>query len=420
MTVRKIKPFLRNLWEDRSGAAGVVLALSMPVTIGGLGFGAEVGYWYFNQRKVQNSADMAAYAGAVALRADRSESIITSAALEAAEETGYNASRGTIVTTAPPASGGFIGDADSVEVTVQENLPRMFSALFNEGDVPVSARAVAQISAGSQTCVLALDEAASGAVTFTGSTDTILVGCTVHSNSLSDTGVVVAGSADVETPCVASSGGVSATSGLNMTLCRSPYEYADQVNDPYADVPVPDLSGPCKSQTSFGGGSGSTYAVTEGHYCGGMTVSRNVNMAPGMYIIDGGELNVGSQGSLNGTGVSFYLTNGATIIMNGTSDVHLSAPSDSSDPYFGVMVFVDRNEPYNTHRINGDNDSRVNGAIYAPSGNIEMLGGSTANNGCTQVVARTITFSGNSGIGIDCTGTGVRDIRSSRLVTLVE
>jgi hypothetical protein len=88
MTVKRIKSFLRRLWKDRSGAAGVVLALSMPVTIGGLGFGAEVGYWYFNQRKVQNSADMAACAGAVALRANRSDNVITSAALQAAEKAG--------------------------------------------------------------------------------------------------------------------------------------------------------------------------------------------------------------------------------------------------------------------------------------------------------------------------------------------
>ena len=69
---------------------------------------------------------------------------------------------------------------------------------------------------------------------------------------------------------------------------------------------------------------------------------------------------------------------------------------------------------------NGDSDSAVNGAIYARNGNVLMNGGSTFGGGCTQVVARTIVFSGNSGIGVDCTGAGVRDIRSSRLVTLVE
>ena len=83
-------------------------------------------------------------------------------------------------------------------------------------------------------------------------------------------------------------------------------------------------------------------------------------------------------------------------------------------------MFVDRNEPNNEHVINGDNGSTVNGAIYAASARVKMLGGSTVSGGCTQVVARTILFSGNAGIGVDCTGSGVRDIRSSRLVMLVE
>ena len=64
-----VKRRLQRLLGDKSGAAAVVMALTLPVVLGGIGLGTEVGYWYFNQRKVQNAADMAAYAGAVELRA---------------------------------------------------------------------------------------------------------------------------------------------------------------------------------------------------------------------------------------------------------------------------------------------------------------------------------------------------------------
>ena len=67
----------------------VTAAVAMPVIVGGFGLGAEVGYWYFNQRKVQNAADMAAYAGAVALRAGNPWNIIGGRRAGAAEETGY-------------------------------------------------------------------------------------------------------------------------------------------------------------------------------------------------------------------------------------------------------------------------------------------------------------------------------------------
>ena len=70
--------------------------------------------------------------------------------------------------------------------------------------------------------------------------------------------------------------------------------------------------------------------------------------------------------------------------------------------------------------MNGNSGSIVNGAIYAANGNVRMNGTSSFGGGCTQIVARTIEFSGNSGLGVDCTGSGVRDIRSSRLVTIVE
>ncbi len=417
----------RKIITDSSGAAAVFIAVAMPVFVGGLGMGAEVGYWYFSQRKVQNAADSAAYAAAVSLRAGNSAATMQAAAEDAAADTGHVLARGLVDMDQPPASGGFVGDAEAVEVTVSEDLPRMFTGLFANGPVPVSGRAVARISQGSQTCVLALDESAPGAVTFIGNTDTILVGCSVHSNSLASDSVIVTGSAAVETPCVSAAGEVDADSGLLLTTCTSPYEHADIVEDPYAYLAKPDLTGTgpngenfstCKAQNVFGGGSGASYSITGGRYCGGLKVQRTVAMAPGVYVVDGGELDVTSTGVMTGTGVTFFLTNGATIKMNGASTVQIYAPT--AGDYAGVLVFVDRNDPYNVHKMNGNNASKFNGAIYSKSGHVEVLGGSTANNGCTQVVARTITFSGNSGIGIDCTGTGVKDIRSSRLVTLVE
>jgi len=409
---------IRELWADRAGGAAVVMAVTLPVFAGGLGMGTEVGYWYFSQRKVQNSADVAAYAGAVALRSGNDAAVIEEAVAAAAEKAGYDASRGMLIAVSPPESGAYEGDANAVEVRAQEALPRMFSALFADGNVEVAGRAVALIGEGQPTCVLALDETASGAVTFTGSTGAILVGCNVHANSLSETAAVVSGSATVETPCLSSSGGVSVTDGLLLTECAVPYINADQVADPYADLPAPDTTAPCKAQNSFGGGAGATYNITGGRYCGGMNIQRTVNMAPGMYVVDGGTLSVNSTAEVSGSDLTFYLTNGATLSMNGGAQIDISAPT--SGTYAGVLIFVDRDEPFNDYTVNGDSGSTVNGAIYAQNGHVRMNGSSTFGGGCTQIVARTIEFSGSAGVGVDCTGTGVRDFRSSRLVMIVE
>jgi hypothetical protein len=127
---------------------------------------------------------------------------------------------------------------------------------------------------------------------------------------------------------------------------------------------------------------------------------------------------VNSTATVRGTGVTVFLTNGATLDMEGGADVTLSAPT--SGAYSGVLAYVDRSSPYNVHKVNGNSSSTVNGAIYAASGKVQMNGTSTFGGGCTQIVALQIEFSGNAGIGVDCTGAGVRDIRSSRLVLLVE
>lgn len=414
MTVARVQALLM----DTSGAVAVIAALTLPVVVGGFGLGAEAGWWYLSQRKVQSAADMAAYAGAVTLRSGRSSSQISAAADVAADKAGFVAARGTVVTNAPPANGAYTGDAQAVEVSVEENLPRMFTALFGSGPVTVSGRAVARITQGQQTCVLALDHQANGAVTFTGSSSSILIGCNVHSNSLANSSVIVSGSAAVQTPCMSASGTVSVTSGLSLTECVSAYERADQVDDPYSDVPVPDVTEPCKAQNTFGGGAGATYSITAGRYCGGMDIRRTVNMAPGVYVVDGGTLSLNSTAIVAGSGVTFYLTGGATLSMNGGANVTLSAPSSGN--YSGVLFFVGRDQPYQDYTVNGDSASAVNGAIYAANGHVRMNGSSTFGGGCTQIVSRTVEFSGNAGIGVDCTGAGVRDIRSSRLVMLVE
>ena len=122
-------------------------------------------------------------------------------------------------------------------------MPRWFTGIFADGTVNVAGRAVARIAAGQQTCVLALDKTAAGAVTFDGNTSATLVGCNVHSNSLADNSVIVKGSSEVETPCLSASGKVAISADLTLTECVAPYEHADQTPDPYRDVPVPPIPG---------------------------------------------------------------------------------------------------------------------------------------------------------------------------------
>lgn len=405
---------LNKFLKDASGSAAIMIALVMPIFIGGLGFGVETGYWYFNHRKLQNAADVAAYAAATELRAGHSRAQQGLAAVDAATRTGYVASRGTIISNWPPDDGAYLGDAAAVEISVEERLPRMFSAIFLDGDVSISGRAVARVSEGVPTCVLALEPTAAGAVTFTGSTDTILVGCNVHSNSISANSAVVTGSADVQTDCLSTSGNVRVSASLSLTNCVAPYEHADVVPDPYAAIAAPAV--PPGGLPSPANTPQSHITISPGTY-NSLDLKGTVHLNPGVYVLKG-DLKINAQATVTGEGVTIYFNGSSKADFDGGASIQLSAPSAGA--YAGMLFFGARNANNVVHKINGNSSSHFNGAIYARDSQIQMNGGGRSVGGCTQVVARTIVFSGNSQVGMDCTGWAVQDIRSSRLITLVE
>ena len=402
----------------RSGTIATVATMVMPVVVGGFGLGAEAGYWYFTQRKLQNSADVAAYAGASLIKSSTDQQLIQSAVLEAAVETGYDTKIGTLSANWPPVTGAFSGDSNALEITLQENLPRLFTSFFLDGDVSISGRAVAQVRPGLSSCIIALDKRASGAVTFSGTSDAVLDGCSIHANSLAEDAVTITGSGKVQTPCVSSSGGTSTTSGLTMSGCRSAIEHADTIDDPFATVPSPPLTAPCEAVNDFGGPMSATYTISGGRYCGGLTMKRTITMEPGIYVVDGGTFTIESHAAVVGPGVTIFLTNGASVSIAGGATVELSAPT--SGDYKGILFFVDRDDPTVTHIFNGNSSSFLNGAIYAATGHVEFAGTSSVGGGCTQIVAKTVEITGTTGIGNDCTAMGFNDILNEQIVMLVE
>jgi len=70
--------------------------------------------------------------------------------------------------------------------------------------------------------------------------------------------------------------------------------------------------------------------------------------------------------------------------------------------------------------IDGTSNIKIRGAIYSPGREIAFTGDMTNfGGGCTQVVALKVTFTGDSNLGFDCEGTGVRPIGAAK-VALVE
>jgi Flp pilus assembly protein TadG len=381
-----------NWLHNRRGNVAILTALSIPLVVGGAGFGVEVGYDYYEQVKLQQAADAAAFGGAVELRRGSADSAVQAMALTAAAQNGENAATDTTTITTP--TGG--APAHAVQATIARNEPRIFSALFTSRPLVVSVTATAQFASTDQACVLALDPSASAAVNFSGNTTSTFNNCSVMSDSIASSSVNVQGSAQMYVPCVYAVGGTTLTSGAHLTSCSSAQTGLGPVGDPFASLSIPANTGPCLN------GNGSN--LSPGRYCN-LSLKNHVTLQPGTYIIDGG-LSTNANAVVSGTGVTLVFYNGG-VSLNGSSVFNISAPT--SGPMTGMLMVGARGNT-SLVTINGDATSSMTGNLYFPNAPVSYLGNFTGTNGCMHIVADTVQWTGNTTVGINCSAYGMSSI----------
>ncbi|RWH57430.1 MAG: hypothetical protein EOQ83_27405 [Mesorhizobium sp.] len=392
--------------RGESGNVATIFALTLPIV--------ETSYWYYSSLKLQATADAAAYAGALEKIQGSDTATITAAATQSATDNGLG--NGTITVHTPPTSGPNTAKK-AVEVILNQNLDRMFTSIFTQTKVPEQARAVALITDASKACVLALNKSASQAALFSGSTSVKLTGCSVMSNSSAADAIKVQGSAGLQADCLISVGGVSLNNPVT-TTCKSPITQALPASDPFSSLPAPSTSGSCQNVNS----GKSTQTIQPGTYCNGMNLNGNVALSSGTYVVQGNlKINAGAVITCAApctNGVTIYMTGSNTISMNGNATVTLSAPT--SGTYSGVLFYGDRTGNAAQSTFNGTATSSLTGAIYFPKQQVNYLGNFSGANGCTQVVADTIQWSGNSTINQNCSSLGLQDIPAAPSVAIVE
>ena len=413
------KKTLSSFLGDETGFAAIMTAVLLPASILMAGLATEGGYWYYTQRKMQNAADTAAYASILKLMGGKTGEI-SSIAATVAESNGYLPGIGTITVNNPPTSGAYVGDVNAIEVTLTQSIPRYLSAMASPEDVTIVSRAVATLSTENLACMLSLSDTASGAVTFSGSSDTTLNSCRLVVNSIADDAIKIQGSADVSVDCASTAGGASATNGLTLTECSSVSEYQPQVADPFAALDQKTSPIFCSDKSEFSPSGGTIgYPAPNSRYCGGisMTSGKTVELSEGYYIFDGGNIKVNANASLTGEKVVIFLTGGARLKFNGGANIELSAPLIGD--YAGIVIFGDRNDAV-SHQINGNSSSFYNGAIYTPGAEIVYNGSSAIAGGCVQLVADTMVIGGNTSLNADCAGSPYTSTMVATAASLAE
>jgi hypothetical protein len=274
---------------------------------------------------------------------------------------------------------------------------------------------VVRIAPGLPACVLALDKQASSAVSMQGSTVIDMPGCVIASNSNASDAISRGGSARLSAECVTTVGGTSgvASSSYANLACPAPLENQYPSFDPLSKVVPPPYTG-CRKAP--GGNNAKT--LSPGTYCN-ETITGEVTLEPGTYILRGGEIRLGGNGSLVGQKVTVFLMEGAQFSINANQLIQLSPP-DTGD-YAGIVIYQ---EIGNTSAltINGTAGSEITGFVYAPGAPVVHAGNAAVSGErkCLRIVGKTVALTGNSRIALDCKDQlGGHQMYAGRQMTIV-
>lgn len=372
----------------------VTMAISATVLLAIVGLAIDTGYLQLVKTRMQTAADAAAVGGVQEIKQNGAGNVVSASKADAALNgftDGVNSV--TITVNHPPASGSYTSDQTGVEAIVSQNVGPFFMQLLGFTSVSVRARAVARQGSGTN-CLYALDPSAASAFSATGGA-TVNIAGGVMVDSSSATALVASGGAHVTAASFTVVGNYSVGGGASVT--PAPAAHASPTSDPLAYVTPPAAGGACL-QTNYSIGNGKTTTLNPGVYCNGITLNggATVTMNPGTYVLRGGGLTVSNGATLNGTGVTFYNTQGSgytygAISLLGGVAVQLTAPTTGS--LAGILFFQDRSVaagPQNT--FSNGSASKFDGALYFPTTALSYTGGAAGL--YTIIVAKTVSFSG--------------------------
>jgi hypothetical protein len=404
----------------------------MPLVFGTLGLAVDLGWCYFLKERVQTAADAAASAAAVyALNnndtcttvtcgTEKNCSGVTSVTSSLTAGCVYATADGPPVLSAkmiendsshPPS--GLTGVAPTIwiKATVTSTKATSFLGVLGFLNSNISASAIAGVNAVPATsCIYALDPTAPDALQIKGTASVSTSNCAIFVDSNNSTAFDKTGSGNINGTIDIVGNYSQVGSG---TITPAPATGKSSVSDPLASLVAPTFSG-C-DYVSYNTSASATRVP--GVYCGGITVtgSGTITMGSGIYIMNGGGMNVGGSANVTAPNVMIYntATTGHTIgaiSFTGSGTLTMSAPS--SGTYEGILMFQDRTQSI-AGAVNGTSTSAITGSLYFPDANLTYTGNTTAQ--FTALIADTITMVGNSSFKSDTYGvyTGISLARAS-------
>jgi Flp pilus assembly protein TadG len=406
----QLKRFFHSLWKSTSGNALLLMALAVPVLIGGAGVAVDFSQWYLWKHELQLATDQAAM-GAAWARTD-------SHTQDNYQTRGTQDYYANLAITSSFASAPAIsladysnGNANSVVVTATATKALPFSSFLTGRSTTIRATSQASFAAGGTYSACLIATGSSGTTIEVGGSATVTAHCGMAALSCSDDAINIDGSATVIADSIATCGTASVPAANEGAVTENVHGLTDEFAD--LDPPTNDTA---RTYACVGHGIHAQASPVAGTYQG-LTVGCTTNFGAGIYVIDGGTLDLTGNYAVTGTNVMFVLKNGATLKLGGSGagNTLTLTPMVSSqftalgysqtlaDRYAGMLVFEDRDsDPTSSHIINGNSNSLIQGTIYLPSSNVRVNGTANINSSCLQLTAQTITVLGNATLETRC------------------
>jgi hypothetical protein len=411
---------LLRFQANQSGSYTILLGLLMPTLVGAAGLGTEVGWWLYLHKNMQSAAD----SGAVSAATAGTNLSVEANAVTAAYGYANGTKNVTITVNQPPASGNYASMPQAVEVIVSQPQQRILSSLFGRDPVMITARAVAVPNNG-QGCVLALDRTDSPAAKASGNGNINLINCNLYDNSSGGPALDVTGTTTISANMVGVVGSISGQS--NITATNGVRSGIRPVADPYADFTPPACTAYDSRKITINSNGKASPLQPNTCYSGGVSIKAGytLNLDPGVYYFYGSPgLTVEGNATITGTGVTLIFTGStadgwATASIGSNATINLTAPT--SGPTQGIVMYADRRMPtgQNSFTLAGGATQNFGGAIYLPTSQLSFSGGNGTTTTCTQIIADTVTLTGNSNLQVNCGGSGTTAI-GTQTAQLVE
>lgn len=413
----KILKRLKHLFASQSGNVMAIAAACMPLLIGAAAIGVDTVQLTLARRELQRAADASALAGAYALVQSKPAATAVDRDLTLNNKIPLSTTR--VVENAPTV-GAYAGNSRAVRVVLTAARSTPFMGFFNRATTTVKVEATAAWVYNGKFCMVSLENGNNTGITFSGNT-TVDLGCGVATNSTSASGVAAGGSSTIIASPIAAMGGVPSSSSYVQPTVLLPY--SPKQTDPFAALSNPAPPSNCKSGT-FNvqpNGNPSVPAETSSNVIcyASYDIKGTIDFGTGKTIyVAGGTLGFGAQANVTCNQCTFILTGPApattatstaavapVVDMHANAILNLSAPK--TGPYSGLIMYADRRiAPGTVYKINGNSATTYQGGFYFPSSDLTFNGNTGMHTECLQLVARRLTFSGNSKVTNECPADG--------------